>query len=98
MNIFDLIQQETNLSFRKAGKEYKGACPWCGDDGKGDKADRFIILPDKERYWCRRCGHKGDAIQFARDYKNLSYRQAREYVETNKISDRNDGNDSNDSN
>lgn len=83
MTILDLIQQETHHTYRQAGKEYNGPCPWCGDDGKGDKADRFIIWPGKERYWCRRCDRKGDAIQFAREYKHLPYRQAREYVGLN---------------
>lgn len=80
MGILDLIQAETNIIFRKAGKEYHGACPWCGDDGKGDKADRFIIWPAEGRYLCRRCDRKGDDIQFVREYKGLGYKEACEYL------------------
>lgn len=83
MSILDLIQQETNLSFRKtttAGKQYNGPCPWCGDDGKGDRADRFIIWPAEGRYLCRRCGKKGDDIQFVREHKNMGYTEACEYL------------------
>lgn len=83
VSILDLIQQETNLSFRKtstAGKQYNGPCPWCGDDGKGHKADRFIIWPAEGRYLCRRCGKKGDDIQFVREHKNMGYTEACEYL------------------
>lgn len=80
MNILELIQAETNIAFRKAGKQHNGACPWCGDDGKGDKADRFIIWPAEGRYFCRRCDKKGDAIQFVREYKELGYIAACEYL------------------
>lgn len=84
MSIVELIQGETNIPFRKngtAGKEYHGPCPWCGDDGKGDKADRFIIWPAEGRYLCRRCGKKGDDIQFVREYKHMGYREACEYLD-----------------
>jgi len=82
MGIFDLIQAETNITFRKAGKQYNGACPWCGDDDKGHKADRFIIWPGEGRYLCRRCDKKGDDIQFIRDYKEMGYIEACEYLQT----------------
>lgn len=84
MSILELIQSETNISFRKtstAGKQYNGPCPWCGDDGKGSKADRFIIWPDEGRYLCRRCDKKGDDIQFVREYKDMEYREACEYLD-----------------
>lgn len=83
MSILDLIQNETNIVLRKAstaGKEYHGPCPWCGDDGKGSKSDRFIIWPAEGRYLCRRCGKKGDDIQFIREYKNMGYTEACEYL------------------
>lgn len=83
MSILDLIQNETNISFHKtttAGKQHNGPCPWCGDDGKGERADRFIIWPTEGRYLCRRCGKKGDDIQFVREYKNMGYTEACEYL------------------
>ena len=78
VSILDLIHRESGLMFRKVRpREYAGACPFCND---GD--DRFRIWPDddKPRYWCRRCERKGDAIQFCRDFLNLSFREACEYV------------------
>lgn len=52
------------------GGEYHSPCPACG--GK----DRFMFWPAEGRYWCRRCGVMGDAIQFSRDFLGLSFRDA----------------------
>lgn len=57
------------------GSEHGGPCPWCGGD------DRFRVWPDQGtgdlgRYWCRRCGRKGDIIDFLRDYKGLTFQEA----------------------
>jgi hypothetical protein len=74
MNILDLIERETHLSFARRGKEYHGPCPFCRCTGK-----QFVIyMTGKPRYWCRQCDVRGDAIQFMRDYKGLSFRQAKE--------------------
>lgn len=53
------------------GGEYHSACPACGE-GK----DRFMIWPQLNRYWCRRCESNGDAIQFCRDFMNMSFHEA----------------------
>ncbi len=76
IDLADLIGNDTTLT--KAGKtdggEYAGPCPFCG--GK----DRFRVWPapreGKPRYWCRRCGRRGDAIQYLRDRYNLTYSEA----------------------
>jgi len=57
------------------GSEHGGPCPWCGGD------DRFRVWPDQGtgglgRYWCRQCRRKGDVIDFLRDYKGLTFREA----------------------
>jgi len=54
------------------GGEYAGACPWCGGN------DRFRVWPEDRggRYWCRACDKRGDAIQYLRDYRNLSFAEA----------------------
>ncbi|MFN8493992.1 MAG: toprim domain-containing protein [Caldilineaceae bacterium] len=91
MNILDLIQNETGCTYRKAGtggKEYCGVCPWCGGEGGAHgKGGRFRLWPGEGRYWCRECQKQGDSIQFMRDYKGLSFRQASEYVGMNHIND-----------
>jgi len=56
------------------GGEWAGPCPDCGG------TDRFHLWPAENegmgRYWCRRCERKGDAIQFCRDFKRMSFQDA----------------------
>jgi hypothetical protein len=79
--LFSLLEQATTLV--RCGKEFAGACPWCGG------TDRFHYFPDSDRYWCidkgrSGCGRKGDAIQFLRDYHGLSFHDARDRVRGNR--------------
>ena len=76
MDILELIQAETHIPLRRvAAGEYASPCPFCR---AGD--DRFRVWPERGRYWCRVCNKCGDDIQFVRDYKDLGYRAACEYV------------------
>lgn len=79
MDIVDLIERETNTTYARRGKERHGPCPFCRCAG-----NQFIIFTTGEpRYWCRGCRQGGDAIQFMRDYKNLSFNEAKEYLGIN---------------
>lgn len=73
MDLLDLAE-EMRLQPRKTsasrGGEYHCPCPGCAGD------DRFMFWPEEDRYWCRQCGAKGDAIQFCRDFQKLSFRSA----------------------
>ena len=87
MTILDLIERESGYIFRKeTATEFGGACPFCNSRAGGD---RFNIWPMEGRYWCRQCGKQGDAIQFMRDYKQLTYQQAVEHVQASGIELRN---------
>ena len=79
MNLLDVISRDVPVLRKVAGThggEYAGPCPWCGG------TDRFRIWPAEKdgRYWCRGCGKRGDAIQYLRDTKGLSYREACEQL------------------
>ncbi|MCX5922142.1 MAG: toprim domain-containing protein [Candidatus Dependentiae bacterium] len=58
------------------GGEYHSSCPSCVG------TDRFVIQPSKQMkkcvgsYFCRRCGAKGDSIQFCLEYLGLSFKEA----------------------
>src|SRR6266700_3389838 len=70
----------TRLTYSKVrtdGGVYTGPCPFPGCSSKNDA---FHCWPNsmRPRYWCRVCGHKGDAIQFLRDYEHMTYGQALE--------------------
>jgi len=80
-NILDLYSH-FGLSIQKVssnkGGEFAGPCPGCGGN------DRFRIWPEDNNgegsFWCRQpgngCGKGGDAIQFLREFRGLSYKQA----------------------
>lgn len=53
-----------------SGGEYAGGCPFCSGN------DRFRVWPESGRYWCRGCDAKGDAIQYLRDFRKLSFKEA----------------------
>jgi len=69
-----LLANEMGLIPRRVasthGGEYHSPCPNCG--GK----DRFIIWNAIDRFFCRRCEKKGDAIQFCREFMNLDFQSA----------------------
>ncbi|MFW9878318.1 MAG: hypothetical protein ACFFG0_34990 [Candidatus Thorarchaeota archaeon] len=77
MNILDLVEEFGVFPKKVAsthGGEYKSSCPKC-QDGK----DRFCIWPNQGvngRYWCRVCNCRGDAIQFCRDFLEMTFHQA----------------------
>lgn len=75
MNILELITGD-GFNFKRVstthGGEYAGPCPFCGGN------DRFLIWPEHKggRYWCRGCEKTGDAIQYLRDMRGLSFAEA----------------------
>jgi DNA primase len=75
MTLLDLLHSDGFQPKKLAnthGGEYAGACPFCGGE------DRFRVWPEDNggRYWCRQCEKKGDAIQYLRDHRGLSYHDA----------------------
>jgi hypothetical protein len=86
IDIVDLITRN-GFSLKRvsvASKEYAGPCPFCG--GK----DRFRVWPREGSnggcYWCRGCRRSGDAIQFLRELKGLSFKEACDYLGVEKTS------------
>ncbi|UIJ38705.1 hypothetical protein LWC08_03815 [Desulfobaculum bizertense] len=77
MNVLKLAEEDgctgRKVSTRKGG-EYHGPCPGCG--GK----DRFLIWPEQNggegSWWCRICGQGGDLIQYLREFRGMSFKDA----------------------
>jgi DNA primase len=76
MTVAELYQQTGSALKRVSDSESCGPCPRC----KGK--DRFVVWVDKDRYWCRQCGFKGDGIQFCRDFMGMSYPKTCRYLGT----------------
>lgn len=76
IDLNSLIEQQAPTRLVKIatshGGEYAGPCPWCGGN------DRFRVWPFSTRahYWCRSCQKSGDAVQFLKDYKDLTFVEA----------------------
>ncbi|MBW2149254.1 MAG: hypothetical protein JRI22_19805 [Deltaproteobacteria bacterium] len=76
MTILDLLQHDGIIGKKVAstnGGEYASPCPGCGGE------DRFRCWPeegDGGRWWCRHCNKSGDVIQYLREFKGMSYRDA----------------------
>jgi hypothetical protein len=72
--LLEIVQNDGLLPKRKTATEYGSACPDCGGN------DRFVIHIDSNKFWCRVCGIKGDAIQYMRDFHGMSFADAAEQV------------------
>lgn len=70
LHLIKLLRQDNHVLKRKTRGECAGPCPWCGG------RDRFIVFTETDRYWCRQCAKKGDAIQYLRDFRGMTYRDA----------------------
>lgn len=70
IEILQLLQQDNHAITRNSAGELHGPCPWCGGD------DRFMVFPETDKYYCRQCNARGDAIQYLREYRHLDYFQA----------------------
>ncbi len=89
-NILDLLREDGFTPRRVGGQnggEYHSPCPGCGG------RDRFACWPESTgglgggRGWCRGgssagngCDWQGDAVQYLRDFRGLSFRDAKEYL------------------
>lgn len=66
VDLVELISSRVPL--KKAGKEYKGCCPF-----HGEKTPSFTVVPDKNFYHCFGCGEHGNALGFLMKHDNLGF-------------------------
>ena len=72
--LLELFAEDGIEARRKGPDEFASPCPACGG------RDRFIIHPEAGRYWCRQCGAKGDAVEYLRRFRGMTFHQATEYA------------------
>lgn len=77
VDLLSLIRQDVPLRRLSScdGGEYHGPCPFCGGLDRRD-ADRFVVWPRRNRYWCRKCGRAGDPIDYVMARQNLTFPEA----------------------
>ena len=59
------------IDLKKSGSTYKACCPF-----HNEKTPSFHVNSQKNFYHCFGCGANGNAINFLRDYDNLSFTEA----------------------
>lgn len=80
MALLAVISTESNYSFSPSNGDgvFSGPCPFCES---GENRFTIFTAQTKPRYHCRTCAAAGDAIQFLRDYSDLSYVDAIKRIE-----------------
>ncbi len=68
-DIVELVSQFVSLE--KAGKGYKGLCPF-----HNDSSPSFMIEPTKKIAKCMSCGEGGNPINFLKKIKNIPFEEA----------------------
>lgn len=63
--------QRAGIELRQRGARFWGICPF-----HSEKTPSFSVDPEKQRWKCFGCGENGDAIDFVRKLKGLSFREA----------------------
>lgn len=74
IDLKNLIEVETG---QKIDRYNKICCPF-----HNEKTPSFSIIKrsDKWRYYCYGCGRHGDSVDFIKEYKNMSYNEACDYL------------------
>jgi DNA primase len=65
-DLYDLVSERVVM--RKAGKDYKGLCPF-----HEDRSPSFYVSPSKQIYKCFSCGASGDVFKFLMEQDKSSF-------------------------
>jgi len=75
VNLFDLIESD-GVKLTRQGKTFRGRCPF----HNGESKTSLLVDADAGKYHCFGCGQHGDAIQWLRDKRGLSFVEACHYL------------------
>jgi putative DNA primase/helicase len=64
------------MLLRRVGLELVGACPVCGDGGKGIRSNRFAVHPRKNVWLCRQCNAGGGVVDLVMHLDGVGFEQA----------------------
>lgn len=63
------------IDLKKAGKNYKGLCPF-----HGEKEPSFFVSPEKQLFYCFGCHEGGNVFNFIMKIDNLTFPEACEFL------------------
>ena len=64
------------IPLRRVGHELVGACPVCGDGGKGSRSDRFAVHVAKNAWLCRQCRRGGGIVDLVMHLDSVGFQDA----------------------
>jgi DNA primase catalytic core len=73
VDVLEIIGERVNL--KKAGRSYKGLCPF-----HGEKTPSFFVTPEMQLFKCFGCGEAGDVYSFLQKYEGMSFVETLEYL------------------
>ncbi len=73
IDIVGLISSYVSLT--KAGRHYKGLCPF-----HGEKTPSFIVSPELQIFKCFGCGESGDVFSFLEKYEGMEFYEALRFL------------------
>lgn len=71
VDLLQMVSQDVRLA--RVGNRHRGRCPF-----HEEKTPSFYLIPDKDRmrFHCFGCGAHGDAIDWVRLTRNVSFKEA----------------------
>ena len=69
IDILSLV--ESYIKLEKAGKSWKGKCPF-----HNEKTRSFFVSPERGSYYCFGCGASGDIFTFVEEFEGLDFKGA----------------------
>lgn len=70
------------IDLKRDGSEYRACCPF-----HKEKTPSFTVIPNDQFYYCFGCGANGDSIDFVRDFFNIGFKDACDYIAGNSVPD-----------
>ena len=71
MTLLELLNND-GIKTRRIGRTYRARCPF----HSGKTSTSLSIDMEKGIYFCHGCGKSGDALQYLRDFRGLSFKEA----------------------
>lgn len=75
IDIVDLVEHHYAIPLRRAGRKFKGRCPWHDDHDPS-----LTVDPDRQTFMCYPCQIGGDVFSFVMAYEKVDFKEAMEIL------------------